>query len=111
MKKVKKQGSILEAYSKEPLCLLCPAREPTTLSPSEKPWNLYQICKYFNFKEQSVKEMHNIDKENALCFNRLMQDHYDVNYRSKLFCKKCGKRYNTLFNFKSNQNSKCVSAL
>ena len=34
-----------------------------------------------------------------------------VNCRSKLFCRKCGKKHNTLFHFESKQNSKYVLAL
>ena len=38
-----------------------------------------------------------------------MQDHHAVNCRSKLLCRKCGRRHNTLLHFESKLNSKCVS--
>ena len=69
------------------------------------------IWKCSKFKDLSVEERHNIANENDLCFNCLVQDHRAVNCRSKLSCRKCGKRPNTLLHFKSKQNSKCVLAL
>ena len=40
-----------------------------------------------------------------------MQDHRAVNCRSKLSCRKCGKRHNTLLHFESKQNSECILVL
>ena len=72
--------------------------------------DLHHIGKCFKFMELFLEERHSIAKESDLCFNCLMQDHRAVNCRSKLSCRKCGKKHNTLLHFESKQNSKCVSA-
>ena len=61
---------------------------------------LHPIWKCSKFKELSVQERYSIAKERDLCFNCLMQDHHAVNCRSKLLCRKCGKRHNTLLHLK-----------
>ena len=110
-KKIKKQ--VLRPISKSHFVCSAQQGEQQSRVQTKKLYTLCQelhpIWKCSKFKELSVQERYNIAKERNLCFNCLMQNHHAINCRSKLLCRKCGRRHNTLLHFESKLNSKCVS--